>query len=315
MRCLQVSARLILALWLALAPVKAWAGNQTLLGAGGPSAAVGYQGPGDVVSGASVFGSCARSYNAAYANGTNPLCDLVAITGGATVCTLRVKTNGFVDLTGNYCAGTTPSAACAAASGAKCLITKIYDQTGNSNHFTQATLANMALLVFNVLGGLPSMENLATTTILTSPSMTVAVPLTMLSVAQRTGNLTTGQRMIVPTTLAASRFSYASAANTIVFNGGVNGNATASDSVFHAMQAVEPAAGNSTIVVDAATTSVAAGNTGISAQTMSIMNDNSFASTFIGDMMEFGIWPSGFNATQYGNMNTNIHSSTNGYNF
>lgn len=39
MRCLQDTARVILALWLVLVPVKAWAGNQTLLGAGGAGAA------------------------------------------------------------------------------------------------------------------------------------------------------------------------------------------------------------------------------------------------------------------------------------
>lgn len=39
MRILQVCARLFLALWLALAPVKAWAGSMTLLGAGKVGAA------------------------------------------------------------------------------------------------------------------------------------------------------------------------------------------------------------------------------------------------------------------------------------
>jgi len=255
MHFLQVTARALLALWLAVAPVKVFAGSMTLLGAGGGSAVVGYQGPGDVVSGASVFGSCARAYNAAYANGTNPLCDLVAITGGAVVCTLRVKTNGFVDLAANYCAGTTPSAACAAASGTQCVIAKIYDQTGNGNHFTQATLANMPVLAFSVLNGLPSIRNNGVNGILTSPSLTIPTPLTMMSTAQRTANFTNTSRLIVPTTLATPRFSFNNVANQMNFNAGSALTASATDSAFHGLMAVEPSAGNSTIVVDGTATS------------------------------------------------------------
>jgi hypothetical protein len=60
-----------------------------------------YQGPGDIASGATAWGSCVRAYNAAYANGTNSLCDLVDSAAPTTaICTLRVKTNGLVDLTG-----------------------------------------------------------------------------------------------------------------------------------------------------------------------------------------------------------------------
>ena len=59
---------------------------------------VAYQGPGDVVSGATAWGSCARVYNASKASTSTSLCDLVAVTGGAVVCTLRGTASGFVDL-------------------------------------------------------------------------------------------------------------------------------------------------------------------------------------------------------------------------
>lgn len=112
-------------------------------GPGAAPPAATYQGPGDVVSGATAWGSCARVYNASLASTSTSLCDLVASTGGAAVCTLRGSSSGKVDLAASYCAGTTPSAACAAASGGSCKVSKVYDQIGATGGFVQATLANM----------------------------------------------------------------------------------------------------------------------------------------------------------------------------
>lgn len=123
-------------------------------GKGAPGGSVTYSGPGDVISGATMFWSCSRVYNLAAASTSTNLCDLVAVTGGAAVCTLRGSSAGTVDLSA-YCSGSTPSAACAAASGGSCKVTKFYDQTGNGHVCTQATLANMPAIVFSSQNGLP----------------------------------------------------------------------------------------------------------------------------------------------------------------
>src|SRR3984893_6179555 len=79
----------------------------------GPFASGGaYTGPGDIVSGTVAAWSCSRAYKASFANGTNSLCDLVAVTGGAAVCTLRVAPSVFVGLTAYFPGSLTPSAAC-----------------------------------------------------------------------------------------------------------------------------------------------------------------------------------------------------------
>jgi hypothetical protein len=49
-----------------------------------------YQGPGDIVSGALIWGSCSRVYSLALASTSASLCDLVDTSVGSTaVCTLR----------------------------------------------------------------------------------------------------------------------------------------------------------------------------------------------------------------------------------
>src|ERR1700732_3971891 len=115
-----------------------------------PNVAVaGFQGPGNITSGAIEFVSAGRAYNAAYAASNGSFADLVATGNGAVVCTLKALTTGFVNLTSSACAGQTPAAACAAANGGACSVTKLYDQTGTGNNVVQATLANMPALTFN----------------------------------------------------------------------------------------------------------------------------------------------------------------------
>ena len=88
-----------------------------------------YQGPGDVVSGAVTFYSCARVLNASLASTSTNLCDLVSSSAPTVVlCTLRAAATGFADLSA-YCPGAlTPAATCAAATGGTCNISKAYNQ-------------------------------------------------------------------------------------------------------------------------------------------------------------------------------------------
>jgi hypothetical protein len=115
--------------------------------------------------------NCVRVYNAAYANGTNSLCDLVDSAAPTTaICTLRVKTNGLVDLT-----GVTPATKCSAATGGVCNVSKIYDQAGSTGGFIQTTAGNQAKLSFNALNSLPGIActSAAATSLSTSGSVTL----------------------------------------------------------------------------------------------------------------------------------------------
>lgn len=278
-------------------------------------AAATFQGAGDVVSGAIAWGSCARAYNAAYANGTNPLCDLVdATTGTVAICTLRAATTGFVDLTGNYCTGTTtPALACAAAAGGSCKISKAYDQTGTGNHFTQATAANMPALTFSALNSLPGMTFAAGSGTLATANVTQAQPLTLSAVGSRTGANTTETALLATNGSGTPKFGPTSIINTWNLSCPTTLNATASDGSFHAAQGVCNGV-SSALIVDGSATTGDAGATGYSAQNIRIARFGA-AATLTGVIMEVGIWPSAFNATQYGNVNTNQHSAANGYNF
>src|ERR1700733_14347786 len=124
-----------------------------------PPSGSSYQGPGDVVSGATAWGSCARAYSSSVASGTN-MCDLVDSAAPTTViCTLQTGSNGKVNLTGTYCTGgVTPATKCAAATGGLCNISKIYDQAGSTGGFIQATVGNQAQLTFSALNALPGIK-------------------------------------------------------------------------------------------------------------------------------------------------------------
>lgn len=282
------------------------------------SAGSSFQGPGDVVAGATAWGSCARAYNAAYANGTNPLCDLKdKTTGTVAICTLRVLTTGFVDLVGSYCVGsTTPSAACAAAAGGACIVSKAYDQTGNGNHFTNATVAQMPPLAFNALGGLPGLLTAnATVSILATGNLTIAQPFTFSAVANRTAVVGSTTSIIGAGTSANVAMGWPSTTGLAQLSAGSFITATAANTTFHAMQGIiNGAAPNSILTIDGLDTTGSSGAGTISAEPVRLVRGGG-SGTPDGNVMEGGIWPNAFDGTQRTNMNTNQHSAANGYNF
>jgi hypothetical protein len=168
----------------AFAPVNA---QMTMTGAGSTKVSVAppYQGPGDVFSGAIVFYSSARAYNAAYATGTNPCMDLVD-QAAANAITINILSTGFVDVA-------SINAWVTAHSVTTIEVTRVYDQTGNGHHEVQATLANMPTLTLNAINGLPAITN--TLSILrmdSATAITQAQPLTMMGVAKRATNTNQG---------------------------------------------------------------------------------------------------------------------------
>lgn len=302
---------LALVVGLCLAPIGAHAWWQSVAQQSVTSAAT-YQGPGDVVSGATVWGSCARVYTAAQASTATSLCDLVAITGGAAVCTLRGSSTGLVDLAASYCAGTTPAAACAAASGGACRVTKVYDQTGSGNHFIQAALAQMPALAFAAINSLPVLRctNAASTSMATG-NLTQAQSYSMSTVFNRTGSVTTLSAAIGALS-AGGLVGGSTSANTSTANSGANLTRTGNDNAFHAIQGVmnNLTGANNT---DGSDTTGSTGGGAFSATALRICRTSSGVSSDM-DVAEGGLWPIGFDATQRTNMNANQHGS-NGYNF
>lgn len=284
------------------------------------TAAAAYSGPGDVDTGGVLFYSCARAYNAAYANGANSLCDLVDSAAPSTViCTLRVATTGFADLTGTYCTGSvTPAVKCAAATGGVCNVSKMYNQVApGTNDATNTTAATQPKLTFSALGGLPGITctNAAASAITTTGTITQNAPYTLVAVAVRTPSSATEGGIFGENGSGTVTLTYINATNTVGYRAAGNLNsATASDTNFHALAAVAPSGTNSTVVVDGSGTTAAPIGTNITVPMRVCRSANGTAS-LNGSIMEAGLWNSAFSSTIYGNMSTNQHSAANGYNF
>src|ERR1700679_233751 len=205
------------------------------------SAPAGFQGPGDIASGAIAFYSAGRAYNAAYAAAQSPLADIVDTTTGLATCTFNVGTNGFANLTAVVCPTGAPVVnvvTFCTVTHVGCSVTKAYDQSGNGNHAIQATLANMPGLTFSAQNGLPCLAGTgnAATRLVTSGTISQSAPYTFTAVGERTGSFTTEQILSSNGSLIGLAFSNAANLWRAQFNTGVT--LTANDSVFHAAIAV-----------------------------------------------------------------------------
>lgn len=119
-------------------------------GGGGPV----YSGPGDVVSGASMWWGL-RAYNAAYIG--NKLINVIQ-TSNSHTCDILAASNGGLGNTANCSTGGDNGQSAASFCGSTCNIDEAYDQTGNGNHILQATQSFQPLLVFNCIGALPCLQ-------------------------------------------------------------------------------------------------------------------------------------------------------------
>lgn len=303
-----------LSLLLALLIGSAQAQSPVLPGPGLPVASASYTGLGDIVGSATAFGSCARVYQASQASTSTSLCDLVDSAAPTTViCTLRGSATGFVDLANAYCTGSvTPTTKCAAATGGHCNVSKVYDQVAGLNPWSNSTAASQPVLVFSSLNGLPGMTgtSAAGTNLASTNSLTIAQPISMTAVYERTVSGATNGGVNMDSSAALG--IQAGAANTANIANS-NTSLTAADGSFHAVQDVSASgAGASVINVDG-TEATGTGTTSLSAATLRIgrrIGNNSLNGT----IMEVGLWPSGFSSGQRTSMNSNMHGA-NGYNF
>jgi hypothetical protein len=271
-----------------------------------------YTGPGDVQS-YKFWVSCAFVYDAALATTTTSLCDLVASGNGAAVCTLRGSSSGSVDLTSSYCAGNTPAAACAAAPGGSCLVTKAYDQTGNGNHVAETTLSKMAALTFNAQNSEPCMSfNGANTQDLVSsaniPSQAQPVGATWM--AKRTSNFASDQVVLsfMNGSFQGLQTGFPNSANTIKAFMGNNLTASGADSSFHAVS-VNANGGSSEFYIDGSMTSGNIGSNSAPSLTEYQVGRDVQANDqpFYGVFCEGGYMTSP-NTANFPSLNSNIHS-------
>jgi hypothetical protein len=246
-----------------------------------------YIGPGDVVSSAKAWYGF-RGYNRAYATGSNPAVDLCDAATGLTCSTINILSNGNFDIV---------TAAAAPACAVACVVSKLYDQTGNGYHLKSfsptkgpAYLASgqngYPVMVFTGVNGY-YLYNVSTTS--------VAQPFTISAVTKRTGNFTSNGTIFEQAASDNGLWFYGSA-NTMNLYAGTSGTFTAADSAWHAVQGIFSGAA-STANVDGSAVTVNAG-TGAFGNSWDI----SAGVQVYGNIGEVGIWPSGFSSAQQTNV-------------
>lgn len=266
-----------------------------------------YQGLGDVSTGWRGYYSCAYVYSAAQASTSTNMCDLVAVTGGAAVCTLRGSSSGAVNLSA-YCPGSlTPSAACAAASGGSCLVSKAYNQInpGTDDVVSGGTLSQNPALTFSGLNSLPGMVcSSGAASRLLSGNITQAQPISLATVAVRT-TVSSGAFIGSNTGSTITGLQGGSSNAWSVLSGGTGPTQAATDSSYHAGQALLSGASSSITIDGAAPTGASAGTGGWAATPISLCRANGVS--LPGTIMESAVVGSDKSA-DFSAINTNAHS-------
>lgn len=267
-----------------------------------------YAGPGDIVSGAVAFFSC-RAYSAAKV-GTKAY--RIVRASDSTQTDINSLASGLCDTS-------TPTTFCNATT---CTVVTWYDQSGanacagsTACDVTQAVVAQQLPWSGAFLNGWPCMgENVAPSNIglYSAANLTLAAPATLVALVNFAVS-TNIERVITVGNASgtASRIAHATT-NSANVNFGTALAATETDGSPHAFIGVGNGASSALVVDGSATT----GNAGSQSVTsfVGVFNDQN-SSPMQGFVCEAGIWPSAFNATQYGNMNTNMHGAANGWNF
>jgi hypothetical protein len=186
-------------------------------------------------------------------------------------------------------------------------VTQWNDQTGNSG-VASATTANQLPLLQNcpsTLGSIPCMGWVSTGSTTAGYTATGFVgsgaPFTLVGVANRT--VVGSFPNLIGASSGNNNLQWRNSANTMGFftsNGQLN-TATMSDGASHVVQGIATTSAGSTLVIDTTATSPgAAGGVAISGTLCFPFNCGN--SDMTGYVFVGGFWPSGFNATQYGNV-------------
>lgn len=265
-----------------------------------------YAGPGDVKSGASAWWGL-RAYSAATAgNRAANICN----SGDANCADINTLANGNFDVTTAQgsplnCGGT----------GGTCTVKILYDQSGANScssaacDLSQPTAATRPVLTFSCLGSLPCMTgSTATGAMQTGGTSSIAQPFTITAAAQRTGNFT-AYNTIIANAGGSVGLYFNTTGNADFFVGGTDHAFAASNSAWHALQAIGSGTSSSG-TTDGSTTAISAATTAFtSSAAIRAFNDTSApGDAMVGTVGEFGVWSSAFSGTDLTNMNSNIHS-------
>ncbi|MDB5555424.1 MAG: hypothetical protein JWL86_5408 [Rhizobium sp.] len=255
-----------------------------------------YVGPGDIVGGANAWYGL-RAYSAAYAAGvTKPAIDIVD-SSGANTTTINVLSTGALD--------SSAVATFIAAHGTPS-VTKVYDQTGNGFHLTQATVANMPTLVSGLgsyVFNFVSASNQAMVSSFTGP-WPATPPSTVSVVARRP--IPGSNNAVVGDDGGGANVFFNATADSITIAAGVNLTATGADASWHAIQAVLNTT-SSDVNVDGASN---IGNTGSTNPSFRFFfGDNSNGFQFNGTVAEAAVWPVAFSGANSTAMSANQRSA------
>jgi hypothetical protein len=295
--------------------------TMTAVGGGfGVAAGGSFSGSGDTLSGAFAYWSCGRAYTSAYATGGGNACDIIR-SSDSTTCTVKFNSTGFADVTTAYCNGSTQSVT-AFCNATTCKVSKAYDQSGNTNcttacDATQATGASQPVLNLSGLGGKVCMTFSGSQSLASAGTAnSLTQPFSGSFVSERTGSTSSFSDILGVGSSGTIQFLYNNAVNQSgVFAGTIGGAQAVSttDNAYHAINDVINGASSIVVVDGSATTGLSPGANNISlASTFALGNNNN---ALTGSICEARFDNVAYNATQYGNLNTNQHSATNGYNF
>jgi hypothetical protein len=256
-----------------------------------------YIGPGDILPGWYTWASPARAYNASYAVACGAAMDLQDQSGANPITINIHPTTGFADVV-------TLNAWVAAHTVTTIKVAKLYDQTGNGRHFTQATLASMPNLTVSGLNGLPVLNFPGSGfAVSTSATITLSQPFTYSAVYIRPGSANSGIFG------ANNAFAYlgAQSANTLKMQAGADANVTAADNAWHGVHAFF--SGTSSLAnVDGTETSVNPFTNGLSGSLLQFGRTNAIELT--GSIAEGGMYSAAAtNASQRGALFANQNSS------
>lgn len=243
---------------------------------------VSYQGPGDTVSGATMFIGL-TAYNAAYATGSNPAADICDSATMAVCSTINILSTGYFDA-----ASASASLACAVS----CSFKRLYDQTGNGNHY-DTFAGNLVFfrlpLTFNCLGSLPCVDIGANANSLATQAGATnrAQPYTVSRV-----NLQTGY--------TAQLLTYTTANSQVIINpnttgcfAGASASTAAADGTWFNINTVFNGA-SSDLNVQGTSNTNDCGTTAANG-TPQLPSSVGVAGTAL-KLMEIGLWPSAFSA-------------------
>lgn len=259
-----------------------------------------YVGIGDVKSGANAYWAL-RAYNRAYAvaHGNSAI---IKRASDSTLKTITVLSNGNFDTSTatTFCNATT------------CVVTQLYDQTGNNNHMTVGAGNSAVPLAFSCIGSLPCLQTPGPSTpdsLNDGPGSSTAQPFTyILGGIERTGHFTTSQVLMeggASPTNAGIEFS--TSANTMLIFAGSSVTHAANDSTLHCIQGVFNGA-SSIFSIDNSNTTVSPGtrNT-LNIWLFEFGSGGSFQVQ--GNFFEAGFYTSALSTTE----NTNIYNNQHAY--